>query len=209
MGRIPRNSLIADSITKRIRELITSRKGSKSMDLEVARILGITRSVAGRKLRGAAGWKSNQVRDIAAAYGVPSSILLDAKPNPNLLRIDKNVRPERLTPLSIPVYQESSGESIRTKAGGTLNLPRDSATIRVDTSDLAPAILQGQYAIISREEKPRHGDAVYVQRKGGGHDFGVLVLAASRLMLMKGNNAPVPIRRGDVTIYTIVGHLRK
>jgi hypothetical protein len=207
MDKITRR-VITNPTTLRIRTLIASKKGARSMDLEVARILGISRSVAGRKLRGAGGWKPNQIRDIAAAYGVSSSALLDEKPDPNLSRIDISVRPECLTPLSLPVYQENTGENTKAKAV-TVDLPHDSATILLDTSDLAPEIPQGRYVIITREGKPRHGDPVYVQYKAGGHDFGTLLITASRLMLMKAGKPPVPLRRSDVVLYTIIGTVRK
>lgn len=76
MGRKPIERVINDPVTRRIRELLSALKGSENMDLRLAEILKIDRSTAGRKLRGAGGWKPNQIRDIAAAFANFSYVIV-------------------------------------------------------------------------------------------------------------------------------------
>lgn len=176
------------------------------MDLEVARILHLDRSSAGRKLRGAAGWKPNQIRDIAAAYGVTSSFLLDEKSDPKISRVE-HFQP--LTPLSIPVYQPPSGGAVSQQELARMNLPHDTKLILLDTDEFAPVIPQGYYAAISRETKPQQGDAIYVQYKQGGHGFGRLMMTSTRLTLLRTNKPPQVLQRAQVVIYRILGFLTK
>lgn len=183
------NSLHFDGITRRIRELIASRTGSnKSIDLEVARILGISRRGAGNKLKGDRGWKPKEISDIADAYGVSSAALMDDTTDaiPHGILIEKNLQAQPLHPHSFVVKSFKSGGQATRAKDANVDLPADTFLVRIHGRGLEPHMPEGSLAVVSRTAKVTNGNKAFVHFKDGRNLFGLALVKGNKVQVMVG-----------------------
>ena len=192
-----------DDLTERIKRLVAAADGPRRMDLAIARILSVRPSTAGHKLTGRRQWKVNEVRELAAHYGVSAAALLDDAES----RTSAERAPEQAQTRSLPVRFGPDTAAPRGEGKPTVEVPSDAFVVKVDSDALEPHIHKGQWAVVSESAPVTSGGKVFVEWKDGRRGFRLAAFFGRKMILIEGLKPPEVVRKGTVKLHKVIGSL--